>query len=128
MSDNPYMKRQAARASNDHGKVSEKRVAKKLGAQLTPASGAFVGGKGDMRKRLGDRKFVIEAKSTVHDSLSLQRDWLLKIQNEALAAGGHAALTVSFVLPDGKPRPMGEWVLIPAADYAELMEAASSGK
>lgn len=127
MSDNPYLKRLAARGPNGHGKLSEKRVAKRLGAHLTPASGALAGHKGDMRKRLGDRKFVMEAKSTVHDTMKLDLTWLMKVQNEALAKGAQAALTVSFVKPDGSARPMGEWVLVPAGDYAELMEAASDG-
>lgn len=123
---NTFLKRQAEQGTNSHGKASEKRLAKKLGAQLTPASGAVPGFKGDMRQQAGERKVVVESKSTIHDTMKLDLTWLMKVQNEALTNRAHAALTVSFVTPEGKPRPMGEWVMMPIGDYQELIEAAGS--
>jgi hypothetical protein len=117
--DSPFMKRAKARGTNGHGKESEKRIAKASGARLTPNSGATRGSKGDMRK--GD--FLIESKSTIHGSISIDQGWLVKINHEALCCGLKPALTVSFVLPDGKPQPgTSEWVMVPRRVFDELTE------
>lgn len=121
--ENPYAKRLRQRGSNGHGKLSEKRVAKSLKAQLTPNSGALTGAKGDARqatKRLG--KVLLECKSTIHGTMSLDLGWLVKIATEALQQGATPALTVSFVNPDGKAKHHGDWVMIPKYTYQELVD------
>jgi hypothetical protein len=119
---NPYLERQAKAAKNSHGKVSEKRLSQKLGSQLTPASGALRGAKGDS-KRLGPMgKELIESKSTTALTLAVDLGWLVKIVHEARGINARPLLTMSFVTPDGKPRPSGDWMAMPMDDYEELME------
>lgn len=101
---NPYLTRKRAT-----GRASERRVAATLRAKPTPASGALPWAHGDMNKG----RWRIEAKSTVKDSISLKLDWLEKIQREANEGGKFPALTVTFVTGDGRPRPAGDWAMIP---------------
>jgi hypothetical protein len=58
-------------------------------------------------------EFLIEAKSTIHDSIKLDRDFFLKISHEARFSGKTPALTISFVNGDGSPKRDGEWVCLP---------------
>jgi hypothetical protein len=117
--DSPFMKRAAKNGTNGHGKASEKRLAKSMGAKLTPNSGAMRSSKGDMKKG----NFLIESKSTIHLSMSVEQAWLTKINNEAMNCGKMPALTVSFVTSDGKPRPgTNEWVMVPKSVFLELTE------
>lgn len=119
--DSPFMKRIAQRGKSGHGTASEKRVAKSLAAQLTPASGAIKGAKGDM-KLSGPRKVLMEAKSTIHMSMSIEQAWLTKINHEAMGSNAIPALSVSFVMPDGKLRAgTNDWVMIPKAVFQELI-------
>lgn len=122
MSDHPFLKRMAQKGTTGHGRISEKRVAKSLAAMLTPNSGALASAKGDM-KRGKKKPYVVEAKSTVHTTLSIDLGWLVKIAVEALSLGKTPALTISFVTPEGKAKPRGEWVLIPLYDFRELIDA-----
>jgi hypothetical protein len=69
-------------------------------------------------------KFLIEAKSTVADSLSLKFDWLAKINREARSVNKRPALTVSFTTGNGQAIPNGEWVLIPMALFKEIVDDA----
>lgn len=124
---NPYLNRLNKAAKNSHGGKSEKRVAKAVGGRLTPASGAMRGAKGDARKTTALGKEVIESKSTIHNTMSVDLGWLVKVQHEARGIGGRAVLTLSFVTPDGKARPSGDWVAMPMLDYQELMERLGDG-
>lgn len=120
MSDNPFLRRVAAKGSSGHGSRSERRVAKSLSARLTPASGAMRGAKADMRIS-AKTKWLVEAKSTTGKTLSVELAWLVKVLTEALSAGSRPALTVSFVNPDGSKRAC-DWVMLPLADFQELTE------
>ncbi len=114
----PVLRRAAARAVGGAGPAAEKRLAKRLGGRQTPASGAMVGAKGDVMLPA----MLMEAKSTVRDSLALKLDWLAKIAGEARAQGKVPALAVVFATGDGRPRPDGAWVLMPEAAFRELTE------
>lgn len=114
---NPYLKRIEKRGKTDHGRSSERKLIKGLGGQLTPASGALVGAKAD--GRLGE--WIIEAKSTVHESMDLQRGWLTKLQVEALNARRTPVLMVSFVRPDGAAKENGQWAMMPLHIFKELV-------
>lgn len=103
----------------DTGRKSEKRVAKSLGAKIRPASGAMPGAKGDM---VHDKKWLVEAKSTVHDTMPLDYRWLGKIAHEAMLEGKSPALTVSFVDNAGKAHNFGDWVLVRKKDFEALTE------
>lgn len=106
---------------NAHGKLYEKRVAKKTGIRLTPASGAMKGNKGDGRLT-NKAKWLVEMKSTDKATHSIELGWLVKITEEAAAAGRNPALLFSFVLKDGRPRPNAptEWVAMPLYIFEEL--------
>lgn len=115
---NPYLRRLAAKPRNSHGKVSEARLAKSLGARLTLNSGATKADKGDMRF-VGKRKIRLEAKSTIHASMTLELAWLVKIKYEAMSNDSIAALAISFVTREGKALPNGEWVMVPKTVFQE---------
>jgi hypothetical protein len=100
------------------GRLSEKRLGKQLGGRLTPASGAMLGAKGDID--LGS--VLLEAKSTILDSLSVKFDWLDKISKEARSVGKTPALAISFVGVSGKPWPDGEWVMLPRDVFKEIVD------
>jgi hypothetical protein len=107
---------------NAHGKLYEQRVAKKTAIRLTPASGAMPGAKGDGRLSTEAQKWLVEMKSTDKNTHSIELGWLVKITEEAAAAGRNPALLFSFVLKDGRPRPNAptEWVAMPLYLFEEL--------
>lgn len=122
---NPFLERIAKRATNSHGKAYEKKGALSLAARLTPASGAMVGAKGDMRlARMTGQDFLIESKSTTALSLPVKLEWLVKISEEAVTKGMHPALLLAFVTQSGKPKPHcdSEWIAMPKSVYLELLE------
>jgi hypothetical protein len=100
------------------GRLSEARLAKKLGGKAQPASGAMLGAKGDID--LGP--VLLEAKSTISDSLSVKFDWLAKIAQEARNVGKTPALAISFIALSGKAWPDGEWVALPRHVFQELLD------
>lgn len=120
MSDNPYLKRAAAKGIGSSGRASEKRVARKMNARLQPASGATPGAKGDM-KIARTQKFLAEAKSTTHDTLKIDLGWLMKIQQEALHKNSKPLLILSFVDGNGNLRGIKtDWVCMPRWVFDEL--------
>lgn len=99
------------------GRLSEKRLSKSLGARLRPASGAMASAKGDMAL---DKNWLIESKSTINASISIEYAWLGKISQEALLEARWPALTVSFVDRQGRALNFGDWVLVPRQVWDEL--------
>lgn len=112
-----YYRNLRGKADKGTGKRAEDRTAKRLGARLTPASGALEGAKGDFS--LGS--LLCEHKSTVHDSLTVQLEWLAKITREAIAQGKSPALAIAFTTEDGRPRQFGKWVAIPEVIFQQLI-------
>lgn len=98
------------------GRKSENKLAKSLGAKVTPASGAMDSAKGDMVHR----EFLIEAKSTVNKSLSVKLEWLEKVTQESLETGKTPALSIRFTDNDGKALRCGDWVAVPRYVYEEI--------
>ena len=78
----------------------------------------MLGAKGDID--LGP--VLLEAKSTISDSLALKFDWLAKIADEARRVGKTPALAVSFVSGRGVPFPDGEWVMLPRDVFKEIVD------
>jgi hypothetical protein len=115
---NPYLDRLANAGKNPHGKRSEKRVAKTMGAKLHPNSGAMTGAKSDASLK----KFRLEMKCTQTDVMPLDLAWLVKIATEALPHGQTPAVVCSFVDARGVPRmrQYAEWVVMPLAVFQEL--------
>lgn len=109
---NPYLKRHLSQF--ERGRKSEKVVAKKIGATLTPASGSSRS-KGDMQKN----RWLLEAKSTVKNTFGLSFAVLSKIDQEALMQGLKPALSLRFVGPTGRPVIGGSWVLIKEDQFTE---------
>lgn len=102
------------------GRVSERVLARQLGARPTAASGAKAHSKGDMRLKSPEHKFRIEAKSTKNATMALQQFWLQKIMGEAADAGEYPALTITFTDEGGKPEGH-TWVAIPLYVFNELV-------
>lgn len=100
------------------GRMSEAKAAKQLNARLTPASGALAGAKGDMTAD----NYLIEAKSTVNKSMSLKLLWLQKITHESLTTGKVPAVSVRFTTEYGDAVHGGDWVMMPASQFKELMD------
>jgi hypothetical protein len=112
----------------DHGTTSERRVAKRMGSRLQPASGALPGAKSDAKLKGQKFKFRIESKATVYTTLALDLGWLTKITQESLSDSSIPTVTLSFVDPQGKPRSArnSEWVLLPAWAFEDLKEQADA--
>lgn len=73
---------------------------------------------------LGD--FLIEAKSTINDSMSVKYAWLAKIEMEALSTGKTPALFVTFLKPSGDELSGGSWVLVPERVFKEHISAGEN--
>jgi hypothetical protein len=116
---NPYLDRLAAAGKNPHGRKSEKRVAKKMGARLHPNSGAGV-----TKSDASLPEFQLEMKSTVTQAMVIDMAWLVKIAHEALDHGKTPAITFSFVDAHGtlRMKHYAEWVLMPMVAFQELTE------
>lgn len=112
-----------------HGKVSEQRIGKGLQALMRPASGALDGCKGDMVVNVSaNLSLLIEAKSTVNHSISLKKEWMDKIRNEAVSEGKCPLITLSFVNKfGGKQDNNSDWVAMPEYVLKALLDAARGG-
>ncbi len=100
-----------------HGIKAEKLAAKRLGGELTFASGALEFMKGDFS--VGD--LLVENKCTVKPTLSIKLDWLRKISQEAFEKKMNPALAIQYVNPKGVPVPDGKWVMVKEEYFKELM-------
>lgn len=74
--------------------------------------------KGDMAV---GKDFLLEAKSTIHSSMTIDYAWLGKISQEAMVEGRHPALAVSFVTRQGRAVNFGDWVLVPKHVFEEFV-------
>lgn len=100
----------------NHGTHAERKLASRLGARLTPGSGALEGQKSDMSLTV----LRIESKSTVNQSIKIEHSWLKKIYKEALVMGQTPALVIQFVDSRGNVLPKGSWVCVPESVIKEL--------
>ena len=99
------------------GLKAERKLAKRMGATLTPGSGALDGAKGDMF--MDD--YLIESKSTISETLSLHLRWLDKIRREALGRNKVPALAIQFTDGTGTPILGGSWVAVPENEFKALV-------
>lgn len=112
---NPYLDRLG---KGEHGTKAEKKTAKRLGGKLTPASGAS-----HEKADFNLEEFKVENKSTIYGSMSIKKEWLIKVSDEALAMGMYPALAIQFVDGDGRPVDRySKWVMIPEVVFAGLVE------
>ena len=104
-----------------HGQDSEKRVVGGLKGRLTPGSGALEGAKSDGITTLGGVEYRIEAKATIHKSMSMKKQWLDKVRREARETGMEPILTVSFVDDNGKAQDINsDFVVMRLNHFKEL--------
>lgn len=101
---------------NDHGQRAEKRAAKRMGGRQQPGSGSQQHSKGDIKLE----RFLVESKSTIHESLGLKLEWFRKISKEAIDINREPALAIQFVDGAGRTIPDGDWVAVPARVFKEL--------
>lgn len=113
MGSNPFLTRNK---SHKHGQKSEKKTAKRLSGIARAGSGAIEGYKGDITLP----KFLVENKSTEHQSLSLKLAWLEKIDRESRSEGKAPAVSIQFVDKGGNSVRQGRWVMIPEDEFKEL--------
>ena len=113
----PYMLRREQHKIGKAGRKSEVRLIRELGGRGRPASGALEGSKGD----ISFPEVLLEAKSTTQDSMSVKFAWLAKIGKEARSEGKMPALAISFVNEQGQAHMDGDWVLVPAYKFRELV-------
>jgi len=115
---NPFTDRQN-RGTHKHGQKSERKTAKRLGGRTRPGSGSVDGCKGDIL--LTD--YLVENKSTEHQSISIKLSWLDKISVEAREESKNPALSIQFVDKAGNSRHHARWVMIPEDEFNEFLEA-----
>lgn len=113
----PFERRQLLRDSGSHGRVAEKKAARRFRAKQTPASGALAGAKGDFA--VGD--FLIENKATISRSFTLKTEVLFKIYQEALEVGKTPALSLQFTNGIGESEKRERWVVIREDTFMELI-------
>ena len=118
--DSPYLRRVKKRNLGHAGREAEARLAKRVKGELRMGSGNKEGHKGDV---LLDN-VLIENKSTIHDSITIQLEYLLKIYQEALELNKRPALTIQFTTMTGLSAKRGRWVMIPEAHFQELIDGS----
>lgn len=97
-------------------KKQEIRVANELGGKRQKGSGSKPFHKGDVKSF----EILAECKRTDKDSLSVKKDWLIKIHAEAVSYNRIPALSIEFdQMPGIVPK---DWVAIPASTLKLLLE------
>ena len=119
--ESPFMRRLNKRDSGYHGRKAEESLAKRLKGQQQPGSGALDGAKGDVKKDTSSFSFLVENKATKNESLSLKRDWLLKVYQESLEQGRLPALSLQFTNDAGISEKRERWVMVPEHVWQELL-------
>lgn len=93
--------------SHQRSKKQEKELAKRIGGEVTIASGAF-SVKGDVRKK---RVVRVEAKTTKHRSFSVTTEMIDKIEEAALASDELPVIVVE--LGNGDKRTTRQVAVVP---------------
>ena len=71
---------------------SEKKIARKMGGRLTPGSGSRWHSKGD----IATPDELVEVKSTANESMTVHRQWLEKIREEAIKVCKNPVVVLDF--------------------------------
>jgi len=96
--------------------VQEKRIAKELDGKTQPGSGAFENYKGDVKTQ----DYLMEAKRTDKNSITVKAEWLAKIDHEAINAGKKPALVIEIGGMNGFTE--NEWVAVPMSEFKKLTQ------
>jgi hypothetical protein len=109
----------------------EGRIAKIVGGRVQPASGATKHDlwKGTRHSTKGDvceTDFLIEAKRTDAQSISITGEWLFKISNYAAKSAKMPALAIEI---GGYPLLQEkDWVMVPASVFQQLLKGSKGMK
>jgi len=106
---------------DDSPTAQESRIASRLGGKRVRGSGASDFSKGDVRDvQAAGIEFLVEAKQTIHASLSIKWEWLRKITAEAQAQNCEPALSIE--IKGGKDDPMvdRDWIMVPARVWEKM--------
>ena len=106
----------------NHGRSSERRVARAHGATPVRGSGAGYNKSDSVLSHVKGWPLRIESKATIKDSFSVKLSVLEKIQREALETDMYPAFTFSFVDAYGNPRPAGDWTAVPSVVFREMLD------
>lgn len=87
-------------ATRTYSKKMEEDVARRLGGRVVANSGATLMYKGDVRTE----DFLVECKTVMkpQKGVTIQKEWLTKIREEAFGAGKHYSAVAIRFEPDGK--------------------------
>lgn len=118
MPESPFERRLKNRNVGHNGRVAEDTFAKRVGGRTRPGSGNMEGAKGDVTVD----NFLIENKATQTDTMSLKREWLLKVYQEALELNRVPALAFQFTTEGGKSEKRDRWIAVPEHVFREMME------
>ena len=119
---NPFLRRINNRDSGHHGRKAEGSLAKRIKGTQQPGSGALAGAKGDVKKDTSSFSFLVENKTSKGESMTLQKEWTLKIYQEAIEVGCIPALAFQFTTDSGKSEKRERWVAIPEHIFKELID------
>lgn len=103
-------------------KKHEQRLGDRLGGKRLPRSGGLAWSKWDKTTANADIKtpeFMFEHKRTIAESMSVKKEWLLKVAEGARRSGKDPGLIVTFEQAPEKPI---EWVMIPLDVLERLLK------
>jgi hypothetical protein len=110
----------AKRPTRYYSKKQENLIAKELGGNRQPNSGATMFSKGDVV--LDDWLIEAKTKTSPSSSMTIHREWLEKNEEEAFAMGKqHSALVFDF----GDIHYPQEYVIITLEEFKKLLEASN---
>lgn len=118
---NPVLARLNKVDNGRAGRLSEKRLARRVKGVQRIGSGAVEGMKGDVVKN----DYLIEAKSTVSKSFILHKEWLLKIYQEALEISKIPCFAISFTDDQGRSEKRERWLCVPEHIWIAITEEAN---
>lgn len=116
ISDDPKSDR--ARRSKKH----ENRIANQLAGKRLPRSGGLQWSASDKSTLGGDiatPSYIIEHKRTQAESMSIKKEWLLKVKEGATKHGKEPMLVITFETPN-PANPNEDWVAVPLSVWKRL--------
>ena len=102
----------------------ETRLGKRMGGRRLPRSGGMPWSKWDKTTAGGDVStpdLHIEHKRTDCDSMSLKKDWLVKVSEGARRVAKDPAVIITFEKKGSKPE---DWILVPLEVLERLQKKA----
>jgi hypothetical protein len=112
----PFSKAFRSQSPQEQGRRKEKELARDMGGQQQPASGAFPGHKGDVVKD----QCLIEHKYTKALSFPLTLSLFRKIRREAEESGKKPVVVLEF--SGGFSHSEEKWAMVPYEEWKALLE------